>query len=220
MYVWVVLTTFLAMIAAYFLPIREDTQKIINVPVAQAKMMQMVVKQKAGIQFMKENAYPFFSNETEKKVNYTSGEIDVAPYLPHGFVSNEDYVTAIYCMDEALTQIKTGEDACRKVEGEKIMRLLITYGAIPERWQSISVEEGGYHVRPSADLMEALRGHFGAKEMVGYVINESGKLYIVNYENTRFEVPQPVADNIGMGHYGIKDCLNDYKTCMAYMSWR
>lgn len=220
MYVWVVLTTFLAMIAAYFLPIRADTQKIINVPVAQAKMIQMVVKQKGGIQFMKENAYPYFSTEEEKKVNYTSGEIDVSSYMPHGFVNNENYVTAIYCMDEALSQIKTGEDACRKVEGQKLWRLLITYGAIPERWQSITVEDGVYSVRPTSDLMEALRQHFGSKEMVGYVINEGGKLYIVNYENVKFEVPQPVADDQAVVNYGIKDCLNDYKTCMAYMSWR
>ena len=220
MYLWVVLTTFLAMIAAYLLPIRSDTQKAVNVPVAQAKMMQMAVKQKAGILFMKENAYPYYSTEEERKVNYSSGEIDVTDYLPPGFINSEDYITAVYCMDEDMTQILTGEDACQKTDDEKKMRMLITYGAIPEKWVTISETDGNYSVRPSADMMEALRQQFGTKEMVGYVVQEGSGFFVVNYEGTRFEIPRPVVENTGMGYYGIVDCLNDYGSCLAYMSWR
>ncbi len=220
MYLWVVLTTFLAMIAAYLLPIRNDMQKAVTVPVAQAKIMQLIVKQKAGIQFMKENAYPYYSTEEERKVNYSSGEIDVSDYLPYGFINNEDYVTAIYCMNEELTQILTGEDACRKTDDEKIFRMLITYGAIPERWLTIIPDDGKYTIRPSVDILDALRKQFGTQEMVGYVVAEGSNLFVVNYEGTKFEIPSPIAENTGMGYYGIKDCLNDYGTCLAYMSWR
>lgn len=220
MYLWLVLATFLAMIAAYLLPIRADTQEAVIVPVAQARLMQMIVKEEAGKQFMHERAYPYYSNDSERKVGYTSGEIDVSDYLPFGFIDNNEYVTAIYCMDEAMTQILTGEDACRRIEGTKKWRMLITYGPIPEQWQSINLENNGYDIRPSTDMMAALRNQFGRNEMVGYVVNEGGKLYVVNYEGIKFEVPQPVVNNIGMSNYGIKDCINDHVSCLAYMSWR
>lgn len=220
MYLWLVLATFLAMIAAYFLPIREDTQKAVVVPVAQAKLIQMVVKQEAGKQLMKEGAYPYYTDDQDGGVGYSSGEIDVTAYLPYGFVNNDDYVTAIYCMDEGMTQILTGADACRRIEGIKKWRMLITYGPIPERWQSINVDGGDYDLKPSPDMMGALREQFGRKDMVGYVVNEGGRLYVVNYEGTKFEVPRPVVNNIGMSNYGIKDCINDYMSCLAYMSWQ
>lgn len=220
MYLWVILTTFLAMLAAYALPIRPDAQEAVTVPVAQARLIQMVVKQSAGVQFMKENAYPYYSTEQERKVNYTSGQISdeqLDDYMTFGYVNSQDYVTAIYCMDEDLTEIRTGDDACRKTDTEKTQRLLITYGAIPERWQMIT-EDGD--IMPSPDMTQAMRQQFGLTDIAGYVINEGGTLYVVNYEGTRFEVPQPVADNTNMMHYGLKDCLNDYGTCLAYMSWR
>ena len=220
MYLWVVLTTFLAMMAAYYLPIRQDTQKILTVPVAQANLMQMIVKQKAGMQFMKENAYPYYSTEGERKVNYSSGEIDVTPYLPFGFVNNQNYVTAIYCMDEDMTQIFVGEEGCQKVEGMNKARILITYGAIPEKWLVITPTDEGYSMRPSIDIIETLREHFGTEEMVGYVMVEGEKLYVVNYEGAKFEIPQPIVQNEGMANYGIKDCMDDYGACLAYMSRR
>lgn len=229
MYLWVVLTTFLAMLAAYVLPIREDTQKMLVVPVAQAKLSQMVVKQNAGKEYMRRAAWPFYgdeSNEYEQKVDYHSGEVDVTPYLPVGFEDNEDFVTAIYCMNEDLTAINTGDDDCLKNEEVKNKRLLITYGAIPERWQTISVDDAGnYSVVPSPDMMEALREQFSARITAGYVESDGDNLYIVNHERTRYEIPAPVAADTGIAgggfvHYSIQDCINDYQSCLAIMSWQ
>ncbi len=223
MYLWVVLTTFLAMIAAYFLPIRADSQNLVIVPVAQAKMMQMAVKHKAGERYLKERSYPYFSTEAERKVNYTSGRIDnLADFddtLTHGFVNNMDYVTVIYCMPEDMGSIKSGADACQKSEINKTKRILITFGAIPERWQTVLVAGSDYDIKPSPDMIGALREQFGATEMVGYVVSEGSKLYVVNYENEKFEIPTVIAnDHAVAGGYGIRDCLSDYKTCLAYMS--
>ena len=220
MYLWVVLATFLAMIAAYALPIRQDTQEAVTVPVAQARLVYMVAKQAAGEQFMKENAYPYYSTEAERDVNYTSGQIsdaDLDPYIAFGFVNSRDFVTAVYCMDKDLTTTQTGSGSCKKTDENKLQRLLITYGAIPERWQSVT-EDGD--ITPAPDMMQALRQQFGIKDMAGYVVREGGKMYVVNYEGTRFEVPQPVANNTNMAHYGLNNCLNDYGTCLAYMQWK
>ena len=207
------------MIAAYFLPVRQDTQELVVVPVAQAKLLQMTAKEEAGVLYMRENGYPYTTDDLWA-VSYTSGRIDddvLSNYLPFGFVNNEEYVTAIYCMDKDMTTVQTGEDGCYKSDENKVQRMLITYGPIPERWRVVS-DEGD--VVPSMDLMQALRVQFVVKEMVGYVVEEGGELYVVNYEGTKYKVPQPVANNMGMSHYGLKDCLNDYGTCLAYMELR
>ncbi|MBE6444081.1 MAG: hypothetical protein E7020_05395 [Alphaproteobacteria bacterium] len=224
MYVWVVLTTFLAMIAAYILPIREDTNKLVNTPVAQARLMQMVVKQKAGKQYMKENQWPYFSTQAEKKVNYTTGVITadkMANYLPHGFINNDEYTTVIYCLDEDMTTIRTGEDACRKVGSETVVKVLITYGPIPEKWQAIFAEGEGegvtYDIKPSQDMINAFRSHFGVTEMVGYTIVEDGLIKIVNYEGTKFDVPAIIANDTEYSGYSLSNCIDDYTTCLAYM---
>lgn len=233
MYLWVVLTTFLAMLAAYVLPIREDTQKMLTVPVAQAKLSQMVVKQNAGKEYMKRNSWPYWGNaenEYARRVNYHSGEIDVEACpgdsnnpscLPVGFVNNEDFVTAVYCMNENLTSINSGADDCRKSEAVKNKRLLITYGAIPERWQTIDVDDAGnYTVIPSPDMMSALREQFASRIMAGYVESDGGRLYIVNYERTRYEIPTPVANDASVVAYSVRDCVNDYQSCLAIMAWQ
>lgn len=224
MYLWVVLTTFLAMLAAYVLPIREDTQKMLTVPVAQAKLSQLVVKQNAGKEYMRRMSWPFYgtaSNEWERRVGYHSGMVNVTPYLPVGFENNEDFVTAIYCLNEDLDSINSGTDDCRKSELIKNKRVLITYGAIPERWQTIDVDESGhYTIIPSPDMMGALREQFASRVMAGYVEREGGKMYIVNYERTRYEIPAPIANDVSVVAYSIKDCVDDYQSCLAIMTWQ
>lgn len=222
MYIWVVLTTFLALIAAYFLPIRPDTQEMLTVPVAQARVMQMLVKQEAAKRYMEERAYPFFSTETERKVDFATGELNVENYLPKGFINSEEYITALYCMNEGMTVINTGTDGCYRGNGIKTERLLMTYGRIPEKWSIISnISSGGgdYDIIPSPDLMQALRRHFGKREMVGYTIEEGGKTYVVNFEGRKFEVPQKVM-NDEIVTWTLKDCIDEYKSCLVYMSWR
>ncbi|MBE6453741.1 MAG: hypothetical protein E7017_02505 [Alphaproteobacteria bacterium] len=224
MYVWVVLTTFLAMIAAYVLPIRPDMHEKTVVPVAQARVMQLVAKQRAASQYMLEREWPYYSDPYERKVDYKTGEITsemMADYLPFGFIDNTDYVTALYCMNDDMTVLKTGEGSCDKVNDTKISRMLITYGPIPEKWQNVTLlDGGGYDIKPSLDIMDAFRLHFSKKDMIGYVIIESGKWYIVNYEGTKYQVPSSIVDNIGMSHYSLKACVNDFGTCLAFMSRR
>ena len=219
MYIWVVLTTFLAMIAAYILPIREDTDKLVNTPVAQARLMQMVVKQKAGKQYMKENQKPY-----KNEIEYETGKIDaaeMADYLPHGFINNDEYTTVIYCLDEDMATIRAGEGACRKVGSETVVKVLITYGPIPEKWQAIFAEGEGegvtYDIKPSQDMINAFRSHFGVTEMVGYTIVEDASIKIVNYEGTKFDVPAVIANDTEHSSYSLRECIDEYTTCLAYM---
>ncbi len=221
MYVWVVLTTFLAMLAAYVLPIRQDTQEMVTVPVAQARLSQMTAKHEAGILYMRENAYPYVEagEDGERPVGYSSGQISddvLDDYVPFGFVNSREYVTAIYCMDKDMTMVRTGEDACVKTDENRVQRLLVTYGPIPERWRVVN--DGV--VMPSADFMQALRKQFVVKEMVGYAVKGDNPLAVINYEGTRYEVPQPVADDGAIVGYTIRNCLEDYEACLMFMSWQ
>jgi hypothetical protein len=186
--------------------------------------MQMLVRQEAAKQYMKEREYPFFSTEEEKKVDYETGDLSayIGVYLPHGFFDNDEYVTALYCMDEDMS-ITTGVEGCRKTDLLRRKRLLMTYGKIPDKWAIISNisedGEGGYDVTPSADLMQAFRNHFSSREIVGYTIQEDDKTYVVNYEGRKFEVPQTVMEDAIVA-WSLRQCIEDYKSCLVFMSWR
>ena len=223
MYVWVVLTTFLAMLAAYVLPIRADSDKLVDVPVAQAKLMQLVVKQKAGLQYVKENQWPYAGSETDRvqfrTIELADGIID--DYLPFGFVNNNDFVTMIYCLNEGLTEIREGEDSCDNRAPTSSKRMVITYGAIPEKWQTVVVDgDVVKDVRPSGDMMMAMRGHFASTEKAGYTVVEGGVVKIVNYEGEKFDIPEVVVNDELIASYGLGECIDDYRSCLVYMEFK
>ena len=200
----------------------------------------MLVRQEAAKQYMKEHEYPFYSTESEREVGYKTGELNseiaahthdcipgegstVRYYLPHGFVDNDDYVTALYCMNENMSEITIGKEGCRKTDVLKRKRMLLTYGRIPEKWALMSnISEDGtdYKIMPSPDLMQAFRNHFGNRNMVGYTIQESGKTYVVNYEGRKFEVPQVIMNDTTIVTWPLSQCISEYKSCLVYMSWR
>ena len=216
MYVWVVLATYLAMIAAYVLPIRSDTEKNVVVPVAQAKLVQMSAMQKAGALHIKRNSWPFVSSELEREVTFNNGVVDVSTYLDENKVVNTgEFVTGIYCLTDDQTALRTGADACRKMFEETFLRVLITYGPIPEKWRRYVQDGADYKAVPSNDMMNALRMHYTQYDMAGYAIEKSGQYYIVNYEGTEYEVPTVVAG------YGLSECIsNNNGSCLAQMDWK
>ena len=236
MYLWVVLTTFLAMIAAYYLPIRNDTSDKQDVGVARAQLVQMVAKHKAVMQYMLENMYPYYcadgldcENDQSARgvVNFTGGytvDATIAPYFPKGFYNNPNYISRIYCMtrNEATGEyLNKGSDCNSNTDTAEAttVRAAITYGAIPERLRVYSQKGERTVVSPSADLISAMREQFSSNEIAGYAYyNEHDELVVVNFEKTISELPAPMV-NIAEGD-GVAGCLNEYGTCLVYMSWR
>lgn len=217
MYIWVVLTTFLAILAAFALPMRQDTPMLIDVPVAEAHVVKLVARQKAVLEYMKRNAWPFWGDQYDGKVNYETKTMAYNEYKDFMTISYKDvseYTTNIYCLDNAKTNIRIGADSCTRIPESQVWRVVFTYGPIPEKWQLFLKEGSGYKVKPSADFVRALRAHFVNTEQIGYV--EKGSPYIVNYEQSKFEIPAPIWDDSS----GIQSCLNVYGTCLAYMIWR
>ncbi len=227
MYLWVVLTTFLAMLAAFVLPIRGDTDELVNVPIAQTKLTQMVMKQRAGQKLIKYNSYPFYSTKEEREVGFSSGEWDVSAYLPVGFEDNDEYVTAMYCAEAESPTVPI--DNCKKTAAEPRWRWLVTTGPIPERWQNVNLTKDGNSNLMSAEMSAALRNMVTSSEMAGYVAaGDSDKfyidgselkrqnedmLYVINYQGDAYEIPEIVANN------AVGDCLGAYDgLCMVYIS--
>ena len=59
MYIWLVLSTFLAILAGYSLPLRSDTSDKVDVPVATASAMRMVVTHKVALNYLRTQKWPF-----------------------------------------------------------------------------------------------------------------------------------------------------------------
>ncbi len=222
MYLWVVLATFLAALAAYVLPLRNDMDKVVDTPVAHAMMMRMVVKHKAGLKYMEQNGYPYacpggtLTDDCRIKnlVTYGSGVLSntsLDAYMPFGFVNDTDYVDEIRCVyntgDEANPNYQAAVD-CNTGSGDnQVLRALLTYGPIPERWLAVNETT----VKPSGDLTTAMRKHFGTNQMAGYVVQKSGANYIRNFEGKDFLIPS---------QFTSLNTACASRACFAYVSWR
>jgi hypothetical protein len=118
----------------------------------------------------------------------------------------------IYCLNSAQTALRTGDKDCWSTSDTS--RVVITYGPIPGKWQQHSAD--GDVMRPTADFMMAMRDFFGDKAKIGYTKSDNGKIGIVNYDGTVFEIPTPIATDTEL--WGIKSCVDDYGVCLAYMT--
>lgn len=224
MYVWVVLATFLAMIAAYFLPVREDMRDRVDIAVAQAKLVQFSVKQQAAQEYLIEAAWPYCKNAngtevpgcngTSMVVGYQTGVITdavLSNYLPTGFVNDPDYVTAVYCMNKAQSSLRTGAGSCNYTPDTS--RMLMTYGPIPSKWRQY--DSHGQLLRPTMDFLRAMREFFGSEAMAGYTTMSGGSLGIANYQGTFFPIPSPMVSALS---WSLKQCVTENGVCLAYMT--
>lgn len=221
MYLWVVLATFLAALAAYVLPLRGDMTAVVDTPVAQAMMMKMVVKHKAGLEYMKHNGWPFSCTSGNNEFCKNNNTVDYVPgvlsdasindYLPFGFVNDADYTNEIRCLFYTITNgVPSYQNApnCNASNNNiPALRTLLTYGPIPERWLSTD----GDMIKPSGDLLSAMRKHFGSNQMAGFVVEKDGAKYIRNFEGTEFLIPSQFTS--------INTACSS-QACFAYMTWR
>ena len=225
MYLWIVLATFLAALAGYILPLRNDMVGVVDTPVAQAMMMQMVVKHKAGVEFMKHNGWPFkcpagtqASGECENHslVDYndlTDVETGSADFITFGFVNNTSYVNEIKCVCDngsngnpnyvSATNCNT---SCTSNPKLAPLRGLLTTGPIPQRWLMFVGDE----IKPSGDLTTAMRKHFSHSQMAGYMVTRDNHYYIRNFEGIDYLIPDM---------FNNKNCLDNNDACFAYLSW-
>lgn len=180
MYIWVLLATFLAVLASYTLSVRPDMRELSVTRVAEASLSRMIVQHEAGITYVKYNKYPYLENYNE--VGYSPGIIsddDLLNEMPYGYVLDDSYTSQIFCMNEDLTVAYAsggGGNPC-DVPGRR--KMLVTYGPIPTRWMNLSAAVQ----RPNADFLDALWSTVASRNEFGYMISAKPENVHVSREN-------------------------------------
>lgn len=238
MYLWVVLATFLAALAAYVLPLRSDMTNVVDTPVAQAMMMKMVVKHKAGREYMLVNTWPHWcdgavSSATEpakqqcahlSKTGCNNGILadnlldraSCPTCLPLGFVNDASYRNVIQCVCNTGTEsapvyksTASCNSGCSQADGSISPTLRALLTYGPIPKRWL-VKDGDWW-KPSGDLSTAMRKHFGSSQIAGYLVQKSGAYYVRNYEGSDFLIPTQFE------HYLDAQC--NTSPCFAYLSW-
>lgn len=227
MYMWLVLSTFLAILAGYSLPMRSDTPEKVNVPVASAHMSKMVINHRVALKYARKLKWPYYCDVAEgetvppcppnKQIGFDPGPIDpveLGYYIPEGFVLSDEYKSQIFCYEDG-----SPVSVCHDDTDKKRTRLLITYGNLHIRWlatQEIATAGGTEKpvVTPNDDVIKAFRNHFGYDEWVGYIRENGEEREIINYQGTPvYTIPDDMWIDIS------NTCNADYNgSCIAYVS--
>ena len=226
MYIWVILATFLAMLASYTLAVRPDMRSVTVEPVAEAVLGPIIVQHKAAKKYVKYRKFPY--SVDRKKVEYMVGIVDkgkIEEEAPHGFILGDEYVSQIFCMDPTFSTAyahNASSNPCDVIENR---RMLITYGPIPSRWMSLS----SGMPRPNLDLMNAMRSIVNVGERLGYIApanaadisvsedNPSGSdMRLVDRDGVRTNfVPKAIVND---PNFKAKCDLSKNWGCLVYMS--
>ena len=196
MYIWVILATFLAMLASYTLSVRPDMRSVTVEPVAEAVLGKMIAQHEAAANYARFNKFPYAADR--KHVEYVPGIIsdeDILAEMPYGYVLEGDYTSQIFCMNDSMTvaydysgSVPSDANPC-DVRGNK--RRVVTYGPIPTRWLSLS--SGMQH--PNTDFISALWNIVSAGEEIGYMIPADASEVHTSKEN-------PSASNVRLATRG------------------
>ncbi len=224
MYIWVILATFLAVLASYTLSIRPDMRAITVEPVAEAVVGKVVVQHKAAKNYVKYHKPPYTA--VKKKVDFSAGPIsdsDILREMPYGFEMPAGYYSYIYCLNSDMTDVsEQTDDPCNDKTGK---RMLVTFGPIPHRWVQLNTALE----RPNMDLINAMRTTVDSGEKFGYIapiahaddinaednVSHSDVRLVDRDASYGFFVPRAVAEDAAFKAVCNVDAN---KICLVYMS--
>ncbi len=165
MYIWMILATFMVMLAAYNLSPRADIAHIQNAPRAEATATKFLYQHKAAEKFTKDQI-------TEETV--ATGGIDISSlvyYLPIGFKYDEDsYASVLYCLNPETKDAEgnitlAGQTTGECIQGNKKVRYVITFGQVPDKWKNVATN------KVLGDFYKALRSRIPVSMACGIVTN-------------------------------------------------
>ena len=234
MYMWLVLSTFLAILAGYSLPMRSDAPEQLNVPAAEAHLTKLLINHRIAQEYIKHKSWPNYCEDGDiadchitKRIGYAGGsdfdkslleEYITGNYVTNGFAISDEFNINILCLND------DGSEAtdCKNVEGNEKKRYLFTYGDLLEKWLSSSnlhnSEEGGATpvVLPNEDILKALSQKFGDSYLVGYVLEGESEQYLINHKGQQiYTIPPAVWSEM----YASGICNIKYNgSCIAYIS--
>ena len=161
MYVWVVLATFLAILASYTLPVRPDSYQLESQPLAEAELNKLSVKHIAATKYARGKLSVTGSNVYSK--NYSANEVteqNANLYYGEGFVWDNGYTSQIFCLDEAGGYL----DEC----SGSMKDYVVTYGQLPDKWVN---HKTGY---PNGEFKRVIAKAFAKKKDCGLIVDDDG----------------------------------------------
>ncbi len=219
MYIWVILATFLAILASYTLAPRADYRQLAVEPQAEATLSKIVTKHQAARDYVRFRKKPYTANPSI--VEYAPGQIsdeELEKYAYFGHEISDEFVSQIYCMNENMTVAYSDSSACSVRKNKK---MVATYGPIPLRWRNMGAEGE----QPNEDLMNALRNTVDGGTFFGYTVkafhadsirNVSGSdMQIVDRDRDDIFVPKAIVNDANFK----KACdLSKGYSCLVYLS--
>ena len=226
MYIWVILATFLAILASYSLSVRPDMRELSVARVAEAVLGRLVVQHEAALNYVKYHKYPY--SENRDHVDYSPGVIndgDLLAEMPYGYNMDGQYVSKIFCMNQNMTVAYGGEGGANPCDVADNRKMVVTYGPIPTRWMSLS----SAMERPNTDFLNALWNMVSSGEEFGYMIPalasdvhassenpSASKVQLATRAgNEKIFVPKAVVEDLDFK--SICD-LDENFICLVYMS--
>ena len=103
MYIWVVLATFLAMLASYTLSMRADIRKVTVEPMAEAEIAKLVSKHRAAGRYVHYNSPP---NTPAEQVTFVPGIIsdaNIEGEMSSVTINDKNYTSQIFCLNREWT---------------------------------------------------------------------------------------------------------------------
>ena len=169
MYVWVILATFLAMLASYALSVRPDMRELTVAPMAEAALGELMVQHRALKNYVYYLRCPFVDgcDEDYRTVGFDAGVVDLTDLeeeAPLNYTLSGQYTSQIFCLAPGLNAHATTSDGGNPCNIDGGVRYMITYGSIPEKWVNLGTDLE----RPNLDLMNAMRNMTSSASMLGY----------------------------------------------------
>ena len=222
MYIWVVLATFLALLYSFNLSIRGDERRLAIEPLAEAEVSRFAIHHRMGQQYIREHSPKNDSNPAGvdgEKITYDKGILSygttLKDYAPVGFQikpydseSKDGYQTEVYC----AVDDDWGTEAS-DCTAEGVIRILVTYGPIPERWLNRSSDT------PNNDFLNALQNIFEIDNTIGYAKESQNsskyKMQLQGREDNILYLPNLVVNTGGFSEIcGCSSC----RRCLVYFT--
>ena len=196
MYIWVVLATFLAAIASYYLAPRNDMRELTVVPLAEAEIAKVVTQQKAARSYIGYHKRSAVSS----RPTYIIGELgeveengNLNEYFPHGHRMYDNYRTFVYCVSADYSLLYATPKDC--FDDNTSVKYLITCGPLPLRWLNLNTEISTDDnppppPTPTADFMKAMRHSVSANSGLGYTVCDGQDCWIFEHDQTQTEIPR------------------------------
>lgn len=218
MYIWVVLATFLAILASYTLSPREDVRKLTVEPLAEVYIAKMVTQHQAALSYVKYQKKPYTTSNQNEFAPIALNKDHLQSYFPVGHSYTREFYSKIYCMDETAENAFPASAACREKKNKKAV---VTFAPIPLRWLNTHVDPE----RPNVDFLNAMKNTVHGGIIFGYIAKTEdttsvknishSPVLLINRDNEENYIYKAIADD---SDFREMCNVDEGNICLVYQS--